>query len=142
MRPDKGDFAYKLILGIFIFAVLLGLAGVIFSARDLGSEKVLFCFSAAWTSFYAVLAYCWTDEERYDRFEYVMTPVVFGLFFLLMLLIAVGGLVVMIPKIAAGEDAAGNCFALLIVEASAGTFAFFTYKSYLEEYVKKIGKKK
>lgn len=142
MRPEKGDFRYKLILWIFIVSALLGLAGAIYSLRNLSSARFMFYFSAAWTAFYALMAYYWTDEERYSRFEYIMTPILFGVLEVFLLFLGVGGFTVLVPKIAAGENPGENLLALIIAEASIGSFAFFNYNIYLEEPIKELFKKK
>ena len=38
-RPDKGDFRYRLILGVLILAFLMGIAGVIYFGMHYSTDK-------------------------------------------------------------------------------------------------------
>lgn len=137
-RPDKGDFRYRLILGVLILAFLMGIAGVIYFGMHYSTGKVLFWAFLIWTVFYAVTIYGWTGEKRYDTYERMMIPVLYGALFLLMVALFIAGLVINVPKIASGQNVLTNLLATIIGEASLGTFAFITYKYFLKEYVDKL----
>ena len=137
-RPDKGDSGYKIILGTLILALLLGIAGAVYFGINYGSGKFLFWAFLIWTVFFAVTIYGWTDEERYDRYERYVIPVVFGALFLLLIALFIAGLVINVPKIAAGQDVLTNLLATIIGEASIGAFAYFTYRFFLKEYIDKL----
>ena len=137
-RPDKADFRYKIIMGVFIAALLMGIAGVIYFGMHYSKDAWLFWASLVWTVFYAATIYCWTDEDRYARYEYFMIPVMFGALFLLLIAFCIGGLAIYVPEIAAGRDVLTNILTLLIAEGSLGAFAFFTYKFFLKEYIDKL----
>lgn len=141
-RPDKRDFRYHLILGLFILAAALGLAGMFYYGTHPGENRLLFGVFAIWTLFYAVTIYCWIDEDRYDRYEHFMIPVVSGVLFLLLVGLFIGGLIINIPKIASGEDMLVTVLSTAIAEASLGAAAFFIYKLYIKEYVDRIFKRK
>lgn len=137
-RPDKNDFRCKLILGLFILSFLMGIAGVIYFGMYYSSHKFLLWAFLVWTIFFAVTIYCWVDEDRYNRYEYLMKPIVFGALFLLLIGLFIAGLFINIPKIASGENLVTNLLATIIAEASLGAFASITYKYFLKEYVDKI----
>ena len=137
-RPDKNDFRYKLILGLFILSLLLGIAGVIYFGMRYNSYKFLFWAFLVWTIFFAVTLYSWVDEDRYARYEHLMQPIIFGALFLLLVGLFIGGLFINIPKIASGENVVTNLLALIIGEASIGAFALITYKYFLKEYIDKL----
>jgi hypothetical protein len=50
----------------------------------------------------------------------------------------IAGLVINVPKIAAGQDVLTNLLATIIGEASIGAFAYFTYRFFLKEYIDKL----
>lgn len=137
-RPDKGDFSYKIILGTLILALLMGIAGVIYFGMHYSSGKMLFWAFLIWTVFYGVTIYGWTDDDRYAKYEHYMIPVMFGVLFVLLIALCIAGLVINVPKIAAGEDVATTVLGTIIGEACLGAFAFITYKYFLKEYVDRL----
>lgn len=137
-RPEKGDYRYKLILGFFILAFLLGFAGVVFFGMHYSTGKLMFWVFLIWTVFFGVTIYGWTDERRYAKYEHYMIPVVFGAVFLLLVALFIAGLVINVPKILSGENMLTDLLATVIVEASLGAFAYFTYVFFIKEYVDKL----
>lgn len=103
-RPEKGDYRYKLILGFFILAFLLGFAGVVYFGMHYSTGKLMFWLFLIWTVFFGVTIYGWTDELRYAKYEHYMIPVVFGAVFLLLVALFIAGLVINVPKILSGEN--------------------------------------
>ena len=140
-RPEKGDYRYKLILGFFILAFLLGFAGVVYFGMHYSTGKLLFWLFLVWTVFFGVTIYGWTDERRYAKYEHYMIPVVFGAVFLLLVALFIAGLVINVPKILSGENMLTDLLATVIVEASLGAFAYFTYVFFIKEYVDKLLRK-
>ena len=140
-RPDQGSFTYKLILGIFIFGALMFTLVTTLAVVQTRRVELWSVLGAVFAVFFAVTAYCWTDADRYDRYEYIMTPVLFGLLFLLMVFFMVGCVAVLVPEIAAGEDRLMNIIAFILAEASLGTFAYIDYHFFLRDYLVR-GKKK
>lgn len=134
-RPDKSSFSYRFILGLFIFSALMGAAFMVYGLLHLSTDRWLFQVFSVWTVFFGVTAYCWTDEERYNKYEYVMTPILFGMLFLLIVAFMIGGFYVLVPKIASGEEVAMNIAALIIAEVSLGAFAYITYHYFLRDYI-------
>ena len=133
-RSEPGSLQYKMVLGVLIAAMLLG---IVFCVIFFDPKDWLFWFFVAWTAFYAIAVYCWTDEERYVKFEYYGAPVMYGLLFLFLLLFIVAGLARFLPPIFAGEDILGNIAALIISELSLGFFAWFIWKGQLRDYFRK-----
>lgn len=137
-RLDIKNFQYCLILGIFAAAAVIG---VFCCVQFYESEKVLFWISAVWTAFYVLTILAWLNRERTERFEAIMTPLVFGAVFLLFLaLIAAGGWL-FAGKILAGENVLENVLGMVIAEAGLIAFAVILYKYYLREPLRKLTQK-
>jgi cytochrome b subunit of formate dehydrogenase len=62
---------------------------------------------------------------------------VFCAVFLLLVALFIAGLVINVPKILSGENMLTDLLATVIVEASLGVFAYFTYVFFIKEYVDK-----
>lgn len=137
-RPGRKEFRFSLILGLFILALLMGAAGTVYFALSYSENRYLFWAHLIWTVFFAVTIYCWIDDDRYDRYERMMIPVLYGALFLFFIALFIGGLVINIPKIASGDNVLVTVTATVIAEASLGTVAFFTYKFFLKEYIDKL----
>ena len=133
--PGKGGFQFYLILGVFITAAVLGLVFCVISFR---SDSRLFWVYALWTAFFGAAIWCWLDEERTGRFEYVMGFVLFGGLFIFLIVLAIGGLTVFIPKIRSGEDVIENIIGMIIGEASIVAFAYITYRFLLKERIREL----
>ena len=86
-RAEKSSLQYKLITGILICSTLLGL---FFCAVYFKDMNYMFWLYVIWTLFFALATYCWLDDERYEKFESVMTPVLFGLLGLLAAFAGIG----------------------------------------------------
>ena len=134
-RPDKSSFSYKLILGLFIFSMLMGAAFTVYGLLHYSTDIWLFRVFSIWTAYFGVTAYCWVDEDRYNKYEYVMIPVLFGLLFLLTVALMIAGFYILVPKIASGEEVAMNIAGLIIAEGSFGLFAYITYHYFLRDYL-------
>ena len=91
-------FPFCLILGFFAAAFAIGFFCCV---QFYGSEPVLFCLSVVWTAFYAFAIWSWLDKDRMERFEAILSPVIFGSIFLLLIALFAAGLWYFIPKIAA-----------------------------------------
>ena len=133
-RAEKGTFQFDLVLGLFIVALLLGL---FLSVKLFDPKSWMFWFFVVWTLGYALAIYCWVDDERYQKFEYYLTPVVYGLFFLLLAACGIGGFIYTIMQYFTGDHEIGNLVAAPIVLASFGMFAYFDFIFYLQPYLKK-----
>jgi hypothetical protein len=125
-------FQYCLILGIFIAAAILG---IFFCVQFFGTEPVLFLISVAWTAFFAFAVWAWLDKKRTSKFEAVAEPVIFGLFFVFLIVLMALGLWFFIQRIAAGTDVAENILALIVAEGVLLMFAVIIYKHYIRKYV-------
>ena len=132
-NTGRGRFQFYLILGIFIAAVILGL---VFCFVFFRSGSRLFWVYVPWTAFYAMAIWCWVDEKRKGRFEFVMGLIIFGGLFIFMLFLAIGGLTVFIPKIRSGEDVLVNILGMILGEASIAAFAYITYRFELKERIR------
>lgn len=131
----KKGIQFYLVLGILASALAVGIFCCI---RFYSSEKALFCLAVVWTGFYGFAIWSWLAKDRTGRFEAVMTPVIFGSFFLLLIAFSVAGFWIFIPKIASGERVQENILALTIAEGSLIMFAPFIYKYYLRVTFQKL----
>ena len=121
-------------MGLFIAALLLHLflSIVLFDVRSW-----MFWFFAIMALLYALAIYCWIDEDRYQKFEYYLTPVFYGLFFMLIVSIFAGALVSFIKGFISGEYGWGYLPVALIALASIGTLAYFDFRLFLQPYFTK-----
>ncbi len=135
-RAEKSSFQYKLITGILICSTLLGLffCGVYF--KDM---NYMFWLYVIWTLFFAMATYCWLDDERYEKFERVMTPVLFGLLGLLAAFAGIGCLIFNASRFFRGEGNAGNLIGGMIGAASCAAMAYFVYLFYIKDHLKPRG---
>ena len=133
-RKNMMGFQYKLILGIFITGLVLGLLLLIMTF-DIGSRMTWVYI--AWVVFFGVTIYCWIDEDRYAKYEYYLTPVLFGLLFLLFAFFTVGGLYYGIVSYAREGLSLASLLAVIFGSACCGLFAYFSYVFYLRPYLVK-----
>ena len=138
-RSDAKPFQFRLILGVFITAVLLNLFFVVFIYEP---KEVMFWICLAGAAFFLFTAYCWVDEERYAKYEYYGMPVIFGLFFLMLAAFGIAALVYYIKKFATGDYVWEDLLAAPIALGSVGMFAFFTFRFSLQAYFKKKKRKR
>ena len=131
----KKGFQFYLVLGLFVAALAVG---IFCCVQFYNSEKALFCQAAVWTVLYSFAIWCWLDKGRLGRFETIMTPVIFGSLFLLLILFFAAGLWIFIPKIVSGEKVLENILALIIAEGSLIMFAVFIYEGFLREPFQKL----
>ena len=134
-RTHMKGFPFCLILGLFAAAFAIGFFCCV---QFYGSEPVLFCLSVVWTAFYAFAIWSWLDKDRTERFEAILSPVVFGSVFLLLIALFAAGLWYFIPKTAAGEKVPENLLALILAEGSLIMFAFIIFRHHLRDPLKKL----
>lgn len=131
----KKGVQFYFILGLFVAAFA---GGIFCCVQFYNSETALFCLAVVWTVFYGFAMWCWFDKDRLSRFEAIMTPVIFGSVFLLLIAFLVAGLWIFIPKIASGEKVPENILVLILAEGSLIMFAVIFYKYYLREPFQKL----
>ena len=129
-------FQYRLIMGLYITGLVLG-AVLLFATFDIRSWMT-WAF-IVWVAFFALTIYCWTDEERYAKYEYYLTPVIFGLMFILFALFAVGGIYFAAVSCLGEEPSVSGVFGGLFGGACYGAYAYFDYIFYLRPYFRKDG---
>ena len=134
-NTGRGRFQFYLILGIFIAAVILGLVFCLVYFRS--GSRLLWVY-VLWTAFYAMAIWCWLDEKRTGRFEFVMGLIIFGGLFIFMIVLAIGCPMAFIPKIRSGEDVIVNILGMIIGEASLVAFTYITYRFELKERIRAL----
>lgn len=132
-RKDMTSFQYKLILGIFITGFLLGLVLLVMTFDIKSFMTWIFIIGEA---FLVLTIYCWTDEERYARYEYYLTPVMFGLFSLFFAFLAGGGLYIGIVSYVK-ESSLSDLLGGILGSLCCGSVAFFSYCFYIRPYFNK-----
>lgn len=133
-RPDVMPFQFWLILGLFIVCTLLNLVFVIFVY---GPKEFMFWICLAGALFFAFTAYCWIDEERLAKYEYYGVPVLYGLFFLMLVALTIIGFVYYTKQIVMGEFEWVYLPVALFALAGCGLFAYFTFRFFLQPYLEK-----
>ena len=139
LRPHEGilPFQYYFILGLFIFSSLFGLFFVIILPVTHNMDW-MFGFFIGWTIIYAFIAYCWAKQERYWKFEYIATPIIFTLFSLGCIAVMVFAFIHYWHDIFCGIDVISNISAMILVEASFGALAWASFHYYVQEYVERF----
>ena len=138
-RPDiEYPRKYKATLGIMIFFCLLGAGLSVFAfVRNYCYLNALTCLFIVLTVFFCVMAYCYIDKDRYERFEYYLTPLFFTVLILFFIFICIVAFFYFINCIKEGESVLENIAALVMVEASFGMFIFIFFHYYIRPYIKK-----
>ncbi|MBP5310254.1 MAG: hypothetical protein J6Z05_06630 [Lachnospiraceae bacterium] len=138
-RPDiEYPGKYKATLGIMIFFCLLGAGLSIFAfVRNYCYLNALTCLFIVLTAFFCVMAYCYTDKDRYEKFEYYLTPLFFSILILFFIFICIVAFLYFIKRIKEGESLLENIASLVMVEASFGTFIFIFFYFYIRPYIRK-----
>lgn len=111
-KSNKGSFADKFILGIFIFSILFGLFFIIM-LFDL--KSILFYFFLSWTIIYSFLTYCWLDKEKWSTLERVAMPLIEDAGVLIWILIPVIGILFSLYNIISKVDVSNNVGVLIIM---------------------------
>lgn len=132
-RKDMTGFQYKLILGMFVTGFLLGIVLMIMTFDIKSWMTWVFII---WNAFLVLTVYCWIDEDRYAKYEYYLTPVVFGLLGLLFAVFAAGGLFYGIVSFIE-ESSLSGLFGGILGSICCGLFAYFAYIFYIRPYFKK-----
>ncbi len=133
-RKNMMGFQYKLILGIFITGLLFGLFLLVMTFDIRNWMTWVFI---AWDLFFAFTIYCWVDEERYWKYEYYLTPVVFGALFLLFAFFAVGGIAYSVASCIREGSSLMDAIGGILGGICCGVFAYFAYIFYLRPYFRK-----
>ena len=133
-RPDVMPFQFWLILGLFIACTLLNLLFMIFVY---GPKEFMFWICMAGALFFAITAYCWVDEDRLAKYEYYGMPAIYGLFFLMLVAFTIIGLVYYTGEIIKGDFEWVYLPVAIFALAGLGTFAYFTFRFFLQPYFKK-----
>ena len=133
-RSDAKSFQFRLILGVFITAVLLNLFFMVFIYEP---KEAMFWICLAGAVFFSFTAYCWVDEERYAKYENYGMPVLSALFFLVLAAFGTAALVYFIKKFIAGDYVWGDLLAAPIALGSIGLFAYFTFRFSIQAFFKK-----
>lgn len=139
LRPHDGilPFQYYFILGLFIFSSLFGLFFVIILPLT-NNMGWMFWYFLAWTIIYAFIAYCWAKQERYWKFEYIATPIIFTLFSLGCIAVMVFAFIHYWHDIFCGIDVISNIIALIAVEGCFGAMAWAFFHFFVQEYVERF----
>ena len=132
-RKNMTGFQYKLILGIFVTGFLLGL---VLLAMTFDIQSFMTWAFIIWEAFLILTIYCWTDEERYAKYEYYGTPVMFGLLGLLFAALAIGGLYIGAVSNAEESSLSGPLGGIL-GSFCCGLCSYFSYIFYIRPYFKK-----
>ena len=119
----KHSFQYKLITGFFVFSML---SGLFFSLTQFNPKSWLFWFYVIWTVFYGGLLYCWIDEKRYEKFERVLTPLIYGAFILFFAILAIGCLLYNLNIYINEQGSVINLLGGIIGTISCGAAGLFT----------------
>lgn len=137
-RDNTIPFQYKFILGIFVTAILLGLFFIIWTLVTNSPIDWMFYFFIGWVAFYLILSFCWVKPERYAKFEYYLTPIMYGIITLFFIFVMLAGFAYEIPLIAKGGDITENIFALIMVEITFGAFAVCLYHFFIQRYIHQL----
>ena len=138
-RPDiEYPRKYKATLGIMIFFCLLGVGLSIFAyVENYCYLNALTCLFIVITLFFCVMTFCYTDKDRYEKFEYYLTPLFFSVLILFFIFICIIAFWYFINCIRNGESLWENILALVLVEASFCMFIFIFFHFYIRPYIKK-----
>ena len=112
MNKKKGNFQFNFILGIFIFSSLFGL---FFSTMLFDLKSWLFWFFTVWTFAYAVLAYLWIDQRKWELVEKTFLPMFEDFGTLLFILVPIIGFIYSFYNIINGIDTTNNLIGLFIM---------------------------
>ena len=131
---DAKPFQFWLILGVFITAALLNLFFLVFAYEP---KEFLFWICLAGAAFFLFTAYCWVDPDRYAKYESYGTPILSGLFFLLLVAFGIAALVYYIRKLITGDYVWEELLAAPIALGSIGMLAYITFRFSLQKYSRK-----
>ena len=138
MNKKKSDFQFDFILGIFIFSSLLGL---FFCIVLFDLKSWLFWFFAVWTFAYAVIAYLWSDQRKWELVEKTFLPALEDIGTLLFILVPLIGCIYTLYNVTNGIETTDNLISFFIL-LSMLIFDFIMirkkiYTFNLIEYLKK-----
>ena len=132
-RRDTSSFQYKFVLGFFIAVFVLGL---ILTAATYDLSGYVTWLLLAGDIFMAFTIYCWIDEKRYQKYEHYMLPVLFTLFFLLLIFFAIGGLYMAYLSYTK-DSSVSDALARVFGSICCAVFAYFSFVFYILPYFKK-----
>ena len=130
---------------LFALSILLGLffAGYQACIRQF---NFVFWFFVIWVLFFGFLLFCWLNDRTYELFEYIVTPLVFGLLILGFVAGMIAAPFFIIPQIQSGEIGKNYYISLAIGEIAFGAavwaFYYFFIKDYVDELKDRIKSKK
>lgn len=122
-RRNATPFARNFLTGLFIFGVLIGVAGAGYQIY-IGEINFMFWIYIGWIIVFALIAYFTRDDRRNEMFEHYSMILVMLFNILMPLAIMIALPVSYIPKIISGEEGWFAVFILILVE---GLSAFWIY---------------
>ena len=132
-QKDARRFQLKFITGIFIFGVLMGVAGLVYQIAT-SDTGMLFWIWIGWIIVFGILTYCSLNERRTEKMEF------FGQFLIeIFCILLAGGCTIgvsvsAIIQFISGEADIYAFIAPFIIAPCGGVWIYFLIKSIKDEY--------
>ena len=136
-RKRSLPIQHKMGTFLFIFSVLFGafFAGYQFYIHEF---NFVFWFFIGWMIFFTVLAVCWSNDRTYELFEYIATPIVFGILILGFVAAMIAAPIYIIPQVQAGEIGKDYYISLVFGEIALGAAVWAFYYFFIKDYVDEL----
>ena len=111
-KVEKGSFQYYLVLGLFIVNELISIF-FLYNNFDLSSwmTRILFFSVCIWM----ILIYCWLNEDKWDKLENVLGPLIEDFGMSLFIIIPLVATIYYIYCIINGDKPMDNALGLIIM---------------------------
>ena len=135
----KYSFHAQHVIGISLFVISL-LLGIFFLGYQIYRHEFnfMFWFFVVWDIFFGVLAFCWLNDRTYELFEYIATPLVYGILILGFVAAMIAAPFFIIPQIQSGEIGKDYYVSLTIGELGLGAAVWAFYHFFIKEYVDEL----
>ena len=134
-RKRSFSFSYWCTFGIFIFSILMGLFFLGYQIYQ-GDINWMFWYWIGWIIVFGIIAFAWLDNRRYELFEYISKPVIFGIFIIFLGFVMVYGAIYLVPEIMAGDMNSLGTLITCEICCGAGIVCFYIF--FIKEYVNKL----